>query len=163
MSKYRVLDDSKNKYDADELSSIVAEPTENGFTVVYDSTDDTLTAGIGHVYINTHYPNPLGQTISKPENTDWYICVGTNLNGTEEYGFTLHFINNTNLDLYIYNITIEEHAGVLGGSKTVNISPDRIYLPPNGETEISHTGSLYTFTSDYSGSVTLESFEVSRY
>lgn len=162
MSKYRVFDDSKNKYDADELSSIVAEPTENGFTVTYNSTDDTLTAGVAYVYINTHYPNPLGQTINKPDDNTWYICTGSSLNGTEEYSFTLHFVNNTNLDLYVYNIIIRESSG-LSGSKSVNISPNKLYISSNGESEISHSGSLYTFVTDYSGSVTLQSFEISRY
>lgn len=163
MSKYRVLDDSKNKYDADELSSIVAEPTENGFTIVHDSTDDTFTAGIAYVYINTHYPNPLGQTITAPEDSTWYLCLGRNLNGTEEYSFTLHFVNNTNLDLYVYNIIIKENSGTLGGTENVNISPNKLYISPNGESGISYSGSLYNFVKDYSGSVTLQSFEISRY
>lgn len=114
MSKYRVLDDNKNKYDGEVLTSIVTPETAKGFNISYSNTDDDLENynQIGIFTLDTFSLNPSGGVyensnitgkISGKYLSQWYIRDDSTKTGN----LTLRFYNATNFIIRITNITLD--------------------------------------------------------
>lgn len=114
MSKYRVLDDNKNKYDGEVLTSIVTPETAKGFNISYSIIDDDLENynQIGTFTLDTFSLNPSGGVYEDSNITgkingkylsQWYIRDDSTKTGN----LTLRFHNATNFIIRITNITLD--------------------------------------------------------
>ena len=109
MSKYRVLDDSKNKYDADIIAPY--DPTPNGFTIEMTSNvinSNYNCSGNVTVVIDSIYPNPLGSQF--PLNGGYIGTIveipSANEGHTVYYSYSIIFINNSKFDIRISNCKV---------------------------------------------------------
>lgn len=87
MSKYRVLDDNKNKYDGEVLTSVVTPETAKGFKITSDFGYADYAGSVGNRYLYAYNPiytfdtfnlNPSGGSYTE---TDITALKDTYLNG----------------------------------------------------------------------------------
>lgn len=143
MSKYRVLDDSKNKYDAEVIADLAPStdpPTPNGFTVDFTSGQSTNPyKGNATITINSVYPNPIGQGFTPESGTNWYIMnfTSSQVEGAEDvnYTYTITFVNNTKFKVRINSLTLDE-----GGQNGDTITLDPVEIEGYGGNTVSGSG-----------------------
>lgn len=120
MSKYRVLDDSKNKYDAGILmEEEIVDPT--GVTLEFASQDKSHDSGKATVTISG---NPSTETVLIEKGTEWEVINDDEVSFYPTVSVNIQFINNTQSIIEISNVkVIYENKSKVISNGTIQVNP----------------------------------------
>lgn len=154
MSNYRVLDDHKNKYDADVVADLL--PVENGFTVIFEADDISSYRTSATVTIDSAFSNPANQKVTSPTGNGKWICFKGAITGGVSCYTDISFVNNSDFEIQITNIDYS----VPSGYSSPSISEPSLTIPPNSNAITRISGS--TIVALNSATISLDSFDLYR-